>query len=80
MWFIIVKGCRVILESGDFLALDLGGTNFRVLKVSITRDPDPKIEMDNQVYSVSDELMTGTGTAVSRFCTAAIFCVYLLAI
>jgi len=59
----------ICLECGDFLALDLGGTNFRVLKVTITKEPARKIEMDNQVYSVSKELMTGTGTAVSFFFT-----------
>ena len=52
------------LECGEFLALDLGGTNFRVLKVRIEKEPKKKIEMDNQVYSISQELMTGTGTEV----------------
>ena len=53
-----------ILECGDFLALDLGGTNFRILIVHITKDPEHKIEMDNQVYAISQQLMTGTGTEV----------------
>ncbi|CAK8692703.1 hexokinase-4-like isoform X1 [Clavelina lepadiformis] len=49
-------------EEGDYLALDLGGTNFRVLLVKISSGNDVKIEMDNQLYPISNELMTGTGT------------------
>nr|CAB3253148.1 hexokinase-1 [Phallusia mammillata] len=45
-------------EEGDFLALDLGGTNFRVLLVKIDKG---EVQMFNQVYAVSKELMTGTG-------------------
>uniref|UniRef100_H2ZPF4 Phosphotransferase n=1 Tax=Ciona savignyi TaxID=51511 RepID=H2ZPF4_CIOSA len=49
-------------EHGDFLALDLGGTNFRIILVKITPNPNSNIQMDNQVYSISHKLMTGTGT------------------
>jgi hexokinase len=42
-------------ETGDFLALDLGGTNFRVLLIHI--EPD-QITMDSRVMSMSKELMT----------------------
>lgn len=42
-------------ETGDFLALDLGGTNFRVLLIHI--DPD-HITMDSRVMPMSKELMT----------------------
>ena len=46
-------------EVGKFLALDLGGTNFRVLVVDI--EPDQKFQMDSEVYSLSQELMEGPG-------------------
>lgn len=42
-------------ESGDFLALDLGGTNFRVLHIQI--DPN-QITMDSRIMPMSKELMT----------------------
>ena len=42
-------------ETGDFLALDLGGTNFRVLLIHI--EPD-QITMDSRVMPMSKELMT----------------------
>ena len=44
-------------EEGDFYALDLGGTNFRVLLVKIH---DKKIEMSNKQYAMDDSLMKGT--------------------
>ena len=42
-------------ETGDFLALDLGGTNFRVLLIHIESD---QITMDSRVMPMSKELMT----------------------
>lgn len=47
-------------EEGEFLALDLGGTNFRVLRIQINKD-GRGIHMDNQVYKMPTEVMTGTG-------------------
>lgn len=48
-----------LAESGRFLALDLGGTNFRVLLIEIDGD---KFKMDNAIYAVPQEIMLGTGT------------------
>merc|ERR1712183_231522 len=50
-------------ERGNFLALDLGGTNFRVLHVNITDpvDGQPNIEMDSQIYKMSESVITGPG-------------------
>ena len=42
-------------ESGDFLALDLGGSNFRVLLVRISGG---KAEMDPEVHPLNEALMT----------------------
>ncbi|XP_036330861.1 hexokinase type 2 [Rhagoletis pomonella] len=47
-------------EKGDFLALDLGGTNFRVLRVSLKGHHEA--EIDFKVYAVPKEIMTGLGT------------------
>uniref|UniRef100_A0A0K8V190 Phosphotransferase n=1 Tax=Bactrocera latifrons TaxID=174628 RepID=A0A0K8V190_BACLA len=47
-------------EMGNYLALDLGGTNFRVLRVSLQGHHEAQI--DSKVYVVDKELMTGHGT------------------
>ncbi|XP_066495316.1 hexokinase-2 [Tiliqua scincoides] len=49
-------------EEGDFLALDLGGTNFRVLRVKVSDNGSKKVEMENKIYAIPDEIMKGTGT------------------
>ncbi|NXF16247.1 HXK3 protein, partial [Rhodinocichla rosea] len=45
-------------EKGDFLALDLGGTNFRVLVVRITEDG---ITMASEIYVIPVSIMQGSG-------------------
>ena len=53
-------------EKGDFLALDLGGTNFRVLLVRVRNGKWGGVEMHNKIYAVPQEVMHGTGDEVSR--------------
>jgi len=50
-------------ERGSFLALDLGGTNFRVLHVNILDpvDGEPTIEMDSRIYKMPEAVITGDG-------------------
>ncbi|XP_056134690.1 hexokinase-1-like isoform X1 [Lampris incognitus] len=48
-------------ENGDFLALDLGGTNFRVLLVKIRSGKRRTVEMHNKIYAIPMEVMQGTG-------------------
>ncbi|NXI39610.1 HXK2 protein, partial [Galbula dea] len=45
-------------ERGEFLALDLGGTNFRVLVVHVTEDG---IHMASEIYVIPTAIMQGTG-------------------
>jgi len=45
------------------LALDLGGTNFRVLLISLKGSA---VDMKNKIYPISEELMLGTGTQVTE--------------
>ncbi|XP_077613392.1 hexokinase-3 [Crocuta crocuta] len=45
-------------ERGDFLALDLGGTNFRVLLVRVTAGG---VQITNQVYSIPACVAQGSG-------------------
>uniref|UniRef100_A0A3P8RXX0 Hexokinase-2 n=1 Tax=Amphiprion percula TaxID=161767 RepID=A0A3P8RXX0_AMPPE len=44
-------------EQGEFLALDLGGANFRVLLVKVMADGERKVEMENQIYAIPEHLM-----------------------
>ncbi|KAI3388898.1 hypothetical protein SNEBB_006731 [Seison nebaliae] len=45
-------------ECGSFLALDLGGTNFRVLRVDLRKE---KIEMKSKIFLIPLTLMVGEG-------------------
>ncbi|XP_060787275.1 hexokinase-4 [Neoarius graeffei] len=49
-------------EVGDFLALDLGGTNFRVMLVIVGEDEERgwKVETKYRMYSIPEDAMTGT--------------------
>ncbi|EGV96340.1 Hexokinase-2 [Cricetulus griseus] len=49
-------------EHGEFLALDLGGTNLLVLLVRMTDNDLQKVEMKNQIYAIPEEIMRGSGT------------------
>uniref|UniRef100_A0AC34PZC6 Phosphotransferase n=1 Tax=Panagrolaimus sp. JU765 TaxID=591449 RepID=A0AC34PZC6_9BILA len=46
-------------ESGDFLALDLGGTNFRVLLIRLDKTES---EMTSKIFRVPETIMRGHGT------------------
>ncbi|XP_005725520.1 hexokinase-2-like [Pundamilia nyererei] len=48
-------------EKGDFLALDLGGTNFRVLHVRVEEEAQKVLKMDSQICAIPQEMMLGTG-------------------
>ncbi|XP_026227610.1 hexokinase-2-like [Anabas testudineus] len=48
-------------EKGDFLALDLGGTNFRVLHVRVLEEEQKMLKMDSQICTIPQEIMLGTG-------------------
>lgn len=55
-------------EHGEFLALDLGGTNFRVLRVRVTDNGLQRVEMENQIYAIPEDIMRGSGTQVQSSC------------
>uniref|UniRef100_A0A673BQE2 Phosphotransferase n=2 Tax=Sphaeramia orbicularis TaxID=375764 RepID=A0A673BQE2_9TELE len=46
-------------EKGDFLALDLGGTNFRVLHIRVNEDEQRVMKSQN--CAIPQEMMVGTG-------------------
>lgn len=59
-WQTYVQDLPTGNEEGEYLALDLGGSNFRVLKLELGKDQNFK--MDQQIYACSKDLMTGSGT------------------
>lgn len=52
-------------EKGKFLALDLGGTNFRVLLVKIRSGRKRSVRMYNKIFAIPLEIMQGTGEEVT---------------
>ncbi|XP_030231933.1 hexokinase-1 isoform X6 [Gadus morhua] len=48
-------------EHGNYLALDLGGTNFRVLLVKIRSGLSRSVRLYNKIYAIPLEVMQGTG-------------------
>lgn len=46
-------------ESGNFLALDLGGTNFRVLLITLKGST---VSMENKIFPIAEDIMLGPGT------------------
>uniref|UniRef100_A0A3B5M7Z5 Hexokinase-2 n=1 Tax=Xiphophorus couchianus TaxID=32473 RepID=A0A3B5M7Z5_9TELE len=49
-------------EQGEFLALDLGGSNFRILLVKVKGNGDQKVEMESQIYDIPELVMRGSGS------------------
>ncbi|ESO89803.1 hypothetical protein LOTGIDRAFT_164838 [Lottia gigantea] len=45
-------------EEGNFLALDLGGTNFRVLLINLNGQ---EVDMESKIYLIPQHIMLGTG-------------------
>lgn len=52
-------------EKGNFLALDLGGTNFRVLLIRLLGNH--KSDMKSKIYAIPSQIMTGTGAQVNNY-------------
>ncbi|VVC29592.1 Hexokinase, N-terminal,Hexokinase, binding site,Hexokinase,Hexokinase, C-terminal [Cinara cedri] len=58
-WQTYVQDMPTGNEEGEFLALDLGGSNFRVLKLEL--GINKYFKMDQQTYVISKDLMIGSG-------------------
>ena len=59
-WFVMI----VITEEGDYLALDLGGTNFRVLLLQMRAGKCVLSKSRN--YNVPEERLTGDAVGVCK--------------
>jgi len=56
-------------EKGDFLALDLGGTNFRVLLISLESG---EVQMESDIYPLDQALMTSDATTLFDYIAGCI--------
>ncbi|KAM4037049.1 hexokinase-3 [Anomaloglossus baeobatrachus] len=54
-----VRSTPLGTECGEFLVLDLGGAKFRIVYVKL--DGLRGVEMDNEEYEITEDIMTGTG-------------------
>lgn len=53
---------KILTERGKFLALDLGGTNFRVLLIELGENN--YFHMESEIFKVPAHIQTGKGTEV----------------
>jgi len=51
-------------ETGEVLALDLGGTNFRVLLVTL--DPSKEVKLTSKIFVIPQSIMLGEGKNVKQ--------------
>ncbi|XP_069466707.1 hexokinase HKDC1-like [Ambystoma mexicanum] len=59
-------------EKGDFLALDLGGSHFRVLHVKLSEDGTQNVQMESQIYPTPKELMHGSAAELLDHVTSCL--------
>jgi len=50
---------KLFAERGKFLALDLGGSNFRVLLIHLNAETDFKVQ--SKTYTITETFMLGSG-------------------
>ncbi|VVC94066.1 unnamed protein product [Leptidea sinapis] len=60
-WITYIQDLPNGKERGKFLALDLGGTNFRVLIINLGEN---HFDMQSKIYAIPNHIMTGTGIAL----------------
>ncbi|XP_049872313.1 hexokinase type 2 isoform X3 [Pectinophora gossypiella] len=60
-WITYIQDLPNGKERGKFLALDLGGTNFRVLIINLGEN---HFDMQSKIYAIPQHIMTGTGMAL----------------
>ncbi|XP_067835512.1 hexokinase-2-like [Heptranchias perlo] len=61
-------------ERGTFLALDLGGTNFRVLLVNISSKAEGGVKIVNETHRISQDVMQGTEEQVLKETNSRVCC------
>lgn len=70
MWGLLVKPesdaipVVFLTEKGDFIALDLGGSYFRILRVQVNQEKNQNVHMESEVYETPENIMHGSGSQV----------------
>ncbi|XP_058043039.1 hexokinase HKDC1-like [Ahaetulla prasina] len=54
-------------EKGEFLALDLGGSKFKVLHVKVAEEGKQHVQMESQFYPTPKEIIQGSGTDLFQY-------------
>ncbi|XP_023393622.1 hexokinase-1 [Pteropus vampyrus] len=49
-------------EKGDFIALDLGGSSFRILRVQVNLEKNKNVHMESETYETAEDIMHGSGS------------------
>lgn len=44
--------------------MDLGGSNFRILRVKVSHEKKQTVQMESQIYDTPEDIIHGTGTKV----------------
>lgn len=58
------SGYVIPAEQGEFLALDLGGSKFKVLQVKVSDNGKRNVQMESETYPIPEEIMNGRGSEV----------------
>ncbi|KAG8135290.1 hypothetical protein E2320_008316 [Naja naja] len=58
---------EMVKEKGEFLALDLGGSKFKVLHVKVAEEGKQHVQMDSQFYPTPKEIIQGSGTDLFQY-------------
>lgn len=54
----------VVTEKGDFIAVDLGGSSFRILRVKVSHEKKQTVQIETQNYDTPEDIMHGSGARV----------------
>lgn len=57
----------LLTEKGDFIALDLGGSNFRILRVKVSHEKKQTVQMESEIYDTPEDIIHGSGTRVCPY-------------
>ncbi|KAL6062461.1 hypothetical protein STEG23_001705, partial [Scotinomys teguina] len=49
-------------EKGDFIALDLGGSSFRILRVQVNHERNQNVCMESEAYETPENIIHGSGS------------------
>ncbi|EPY83756.1 hypothetical protein CB1_000533039 [Camelus ferus] len=53
-------------EKGDFIALDLGGSSFRILRVQVNHEQNQNVHMESEIYDTPESIMHGSGSQLAE--------------